>query len=53
MAVRPPEVMVNRRVGSDDEGWSNEWMPATTTELLDALKWHIEAALGATEAADG
>ncbi len=46
----PPGVMVSRRVGSDDEGWSNEWMPATTTELLDALTWHLDqTALGATE----
>ncbi len=43
-APRPPGVMVNRRVGSNDEGWSNEWMPATPLELLKALAWHIHVA---------
>jgi len=42
--LRPPGVMVNRRVGSDAEGWRNEWRPATTLELLNALQWHIKAA---------
>ncbi len=42
LAPYPPRVMVNRRVGSNDEGWSNEWMPATPTELLAALSWHID-----------
>jgi hypothetical protein len=39
---RLPRVMVNRRIGSDAEGWRNEWMPATSNELLDALQWHLE-----------
>lgn len=45
----PPRVMVYRRVGSDAEGWNNEWMPATTTELLQALAWHIETGVDPPE----
>ena len=50
--LRPPGVMVNRRVGSDAEGWTTKWMPAMPAELLSALEWHLNKS-GITMEDDG